>query len=390
MTTASGAVPFLDLRRINLRHRAAYLAALDRVLSSGRVLQGEETAAFEQAFASFCGARHCVAVGNGLDALALVLRAWGIGPGDEVIVPSHTFIATWLAVSQIGATPVPVEPCAHGHNIDPGRVEAAVTPRTRAIMPVHLYGRPADMQALREIARRRGLRLLEDAAQAHGAELAGQRCGHLGQPGDAAAFSFYPGKNLGALGDAGAVTTDDAQLADTVRRLGNYGSSVKYRHELQGGNSRIDELQAAFLHERLRQLPQDNQRRADIARQYLAGLAGTPGLGLPEADGHGVRSAWHLFVVRHAQRERLAEGLSAQGIGTLVHYPLPPHRQGAYAGTPLAGLSLPGADQRAADVLSLPMDPTLDDAAVQRVIDAVRSCCAGLAEGSRKYFSLAA
>lgn len=370
---ADAALPFLDLKAINARHRAAYEAALARVLDSGRLLLGAETEAFEREFADYCGVAHCIGVGNGLDALHLVLRAWGIGAGDEVIVPSHTFIATWLAVSQTGATPVPVEPDPQTYNIDPARVEAAITRRTRAIIGVHLYGRPAAMTALRAVAERHGLKLLEDAAQAHGARHAGRRCGGLG---DAAAFSFYPGKNLGALGDGGAITTDDTALAERLRLLRNYGSRVKYRHELAGVNSRLDELQAAFLRDRLRVLEADNARRRQIATVYLGGLRDAPGLVLPSVADLD-ESVWHLFVVRHAQREVLAAALAARGIGTLVHYPTPPHRQGAYAS--MASLSLPLAEQWADQVLSLPMDPTLSDDDTVRVVSAVRMVCGELA-----------
>jgi dTDP-4-amino-4,6-dideoxygalactose transaminase len=361
-------IPFLNLQAINDRHRGDFESALARVLDKGRLLLGEETEAFESEFATFCGVRHCVSVGNGLDALHLVLRAWDIGAGDEVIVPGHTFIATWLAVSQTGARPVPVEPEPGGYNIDVTQVEAAITPRTRAILPVHLYGRPADMAALAAIAQRHGLHVLEDAAQAHGAQLGEQRCGSLG---NAAAFSFYPGKNLGALGDAGAITTQDDALADKVRRLRNYGSTIKYQHDLPGVNSRTDELQAAFLRVRLRQLEQDNARRSAIAVHYLKALAETPGLGLPMADDHA-RSAWHLFVISHAQRDLLAEQLAALGVNTLIHYPTPPHKQPAYSHTGLDQLELPRTEWCARHVLSLPMDPTLSDAEVDTVILAVR------------------
>ncbi len=368
-------VPFLDLRGINLRHRAAALAAMARVLDSGQALLGEETTAFEREFAAYCGTAHAVGVGNGYDALHLVLRAWGIGAGDEVIVPSHTFIATWLAVSHVGAQPVPVEPDAISGNIDVHRVEAAITPRTRAIVAVHLYGRPAPMHELSAIAQRHGLKLLEDAAQAHGARLGAQRCGSLG---DAAAFSFYPGKNLGALGDGGAVTTHDAALADRVRRLGNYGSRVKYQHELAGVNSRLDELQAAFLRERLRCLDADNAHRQAVAKTYREGLTDVVGLTLPQDDDATCHSAWHLFVVRHRARDALARALADRGIATLVHYPVPVHRQGAYAHTALSARELPLADAWAQQVLSLPMGPTLAPADVSTVIDAVRSACASL------------
>ena len=369
-------IPFLDLQAINARHAPAYAAALQRVLASGRVLLGAETEAFEHEFARHCGAAHAVGVGNGLDALHLTLRAWGIGPGDEVIVPSNTFIATWLAVTQAGATPVPVEPDAATHNLDAQRVQDAIGPRTRAIIAVHLYGRPAPMDALREIAHRRGLHLLEDAAQAHGAAWCGQRCGSLA---DAAAFSFYPGKNLGALGDGGAVTTDDATLAQRLRLLRNYGSATKYVHELPGFNSRLDEVQAAFLRARLHTLDCDNAHRAHVAQRWIDALRDTPGLVLPPADDAHARSSWHLFVVRHAQRDALAQALAAQGIATLVHYPTPPHRQGAYAGSAAAAMSLPVAERLAREVLSLPISPVLGDDDAARVAEAVRAACEAIA-----------
>jgi dTDP-4-amino-4,6-dideoxygalactose transaminase len=369
------AVPFFDLHAVNQRHAAAYAAALQRVLDSGQLVLGGETEAFEREFAAYCGTAHCVTVGNGLEALHLVLRAWGIGAGDEVIVPSHTFVATWLAAMHAGARPVPVEPIAGGFNIDPQRVAAAITPRTRAIVAVHLYGEPAAMHALRDIADSHGLHLLEDAAQAHGADERGRRCGALG---DAAAFSFYPGKNLGALGDAGAVTTHDPELAQRVRLLRNYGSQVKYHHEAAGYNSRTDELQAAFLRERLRVLHADNRRRRTIARRYRDGLQGLPGLILPRSMPQA-ESAWHLYVVRHAARDELARRLAASGVGTLVHYPVPPHRQPACAALGTAPTALPLADALANEVLSLPIGPTMHDAQVDIVIDAVRRAVAAMA-----------
>jgi dTDP-4-amino-4,6-dideoxygalactose transaminase len=368
-------VAFLDLRAINARHADGYAAALARVLASGRVLLGEETEAFENEFARWCGVAHAVGVGNGLDALHLTLRAWGIGPGDEVIVPSNTFIATWLAATHAGAIPVPVEPDPTTHNLDPQRVRDAIGPRTRAVVAVHLYGRPAPMDALRDITRRHGLHLLEDAAQAHGASWRGQRCGSLA---DAAAFSFYPGKNLGALGDGGAVTTDDADLARRLRLLRSYGSEVKYVHALPGFNSRLDELQAAFLRERLRTLDADNARRTSVARRWIDALRGTPGLTLPLPDDGDARSSWHLFVVRHPLRDALAHALAQRGIATLVHYPTPPHLQAAYADTAVACMRLPTAERLAREVLSLPISPVLSDEDTTRVADAVRSCCAQL------------
>jgi dTDP-4-amino-4,6-dideoxygalactose transaminase len=358
-------IPFLDLKAINLRHRAQMHAALDRVLDSGWVLLGKQLENFEQAFASYCGVSHCIGVGNGLDALHLVLRAWGIGPGDEVIVPSKTYIATWLAVTHTGAVPVPVEPDPATHNIDPNLIAAAITTRTRAIIPVHLYGQPCDMGQIMAIAEKYGLKVLEDAAQAHGATYRGRRAGALAH---AAAFSFYPGKNLGALGDAGGVTTDDDELAERIRALRNYGSQKKYVNDIVGFNSRMDEFQAAVLHEKLLMLDNDNEHRATIAERYITLLENIPGLALPTLLPD-CRSAWHLFVVRHTERDRIAAALASIGIGTLVHYPIAPHLQQAYAGrAPMRG-SLPVAERLQSEVLSLPIGPTMTFADVDRVAD---------------------
>lgn len=337
-------------------------------MASGWYILGSEVDAFESDFAIYCGTRHCIAVANGLDALHLTLRAWGIGPGDEVIVPSNTYIASWLAVSQAGAVPVPVEPILETSNLDPGLVEAAITPRTRAIMPVHLYGQPADTPPLMEIASRHGLKVIEDSAQAHGAVCRGTRAGALGH---AAGWSFYPGKNLGAFGDAGAVTTDDDQLADRLRVLRNYGSRVKYFNEVQGYNSRLDPLQAAFLRVRLQHLGEWNKRRARIADRYLEALSGVRGLSLPHVPGWAI-PAWHLFVIRCRQRDALQSHLDTRGIGTLIHYPVPPHRSGAYAGAPTAAASYPLADELAATVLSLPIGPHMTDDQQTAVIEALR------------------
>lgn len=360
-------LPFLDLKAINLRDRDALHQALDRVLDSGWFILGKEVEAFEAEFAAYCGTRHCIGVANGLDALRLVLHAWDIGPGDEVLVPSNTYIATWLAVSQCGATPVPVEPCARSYNIDPERIEAAITSRTRAILPVHLYGQPARMDDINAIARRHGLHVLEDAAQAHGARWAGRRVGALG---DAAAFSFYPGKNLGALGDGGAVTTNDDRLAERLRMLRNYGSRRKYHNDELGWNSRLDELQAAFLRHKLRQLDADNNRRSEIARYYTDSLTGVSDLVLPQVVA-GATPVWHLYVVASRRRDAIAQRLAQAGVGTMIHYPVPPHRQPAYAG--LQGLPpCPISETLHDQVLSLPMGPTMtrEDALV--VVDALK------------------
>lgn len=312
-------IPFLDLKNINLRQRASFHEALDRVLDSGWFILGKETQTFEQEFADYCGTRHAIGVANGLEALHLVLRAWGIGPGDEVIVPSNTYIATWLAVTYTGATPIPVEP-DEACNIDPLRVEAAITSRTRALIPVHLYGQTAQMGPLVTLAKHHGLKVLEDAAQAQGARYRGQRAGALG---DAAGFSFYPGKNLGALGDAGAITTNDDALAEQLRVLRNYGSRVKYHNEVVGYNSRLDELQSAFLRAKLPLLDADNTRRSEIAACYTRELKAIDGVTLPIV-AEGCEPVWHLYVIRHKQRDAIAKALAQMGIGTVIHYPIPP------------------------------------------------------------------
>ena len=367
-------IPFLDLKSINLRQRSEFHTALDRVLDSGWFILGNETLSFEREFAEYCGTKHAIGVANGLDALHLVLRAWGIGPGDEVIVPSNTYIATWLAVTHTGAKAVPVEPERTSFNIDPALVEAAITPNTRAIIPVHLYGQPAQMPALMELARRYGLKVLEDAAQAHGALRDGRRTGSLG---DAAGFSFYPGKNLGALGDAGAITTDDDALAENLRVLRNYGSRVKYQNEVVGYNTRLDELQSAFLRFKLPQLDTDNAKRAEIAETYNTELQGIDGLVLPYVDP-ACNHVWHLYVVRCTQRDQLGKAMLQQGVGTVIHYPVPPHKQPAYRSLGLASGTLPIAEQLHDEVISLPIGPTMVASDVQAVIKAVRTSIAAM------------
>lgn len=360
-------VPFLDLKAVQMQQRDELRAAFERVLDSGWYILGQEVTQFEAEYAAWCEARHCVGVANGLDALSLALRAMDVQPGDEVIVPSNTYIATWLAVSHLGAVPVPVEPDPLTFNIDPARIEAAITPRTRVILPVHLYGQAAEMAPILEIARKHGLRVLEDAAQAHGARYRGQR---VGAHGDAVAWSFYPGKNLGALGDGGAVTTNDPELADRLRVLRNYGSRVKYHNEIAGHNSRLDELQAALLRTKLPVLDAQNERRAAIAQTYLQGMAGL-GLALPFVPpGH--EPVWHLFVVRHPRRDELAQGLSELGVHTMIHYPIAPHLQPAYASLGLKPGSLPLSEAMHAQVLSLPMGPAQTDAQTEQVVAAVR------------------
>jgi dTDP-4-amino-4,6-dideoxygalactose transaminase len=360
-------VPFYDLAALTAEVRPALDAATRRVLDRGWYVLGEEVDAFEREFAAYVGAKHAIGVGNGLDALVLSLRALGVGPGHEVIVPGVTFMATWLAVSAVGATPVGVEPEHDTLLIDPERVERAITHRTRAILPVHLYGQPADTRALGEIAFRHGLALLEDAAQAHGASDAGRRCGTLGV---AAAWSFYPGKNLGAYGDGGAVTTDDDIVAARVRELRNYGSAVRYVHESLGANSRLDEMQAALLRAKLPHLDRWNARSRAVARRYVEGLDGC-GLILPR-ERADARSSWHLFVIRSDDRDTLRHELAARGVECQVHYPIAPHRQLAYALTPVGRQRLPLTEAAHASVLSLPMGPHMTDAQVDLVIDAVR------------------
>ncbi|AZU18254.1 aminotransferase [Xanthomonas citri pv. fuscans] len=363
-------VPFLDLRAVNARYADELKTAAARVIDAGWYVLGQELAAFEEEFASYCGTTHAVGVGNGLDALGLILRGYRelgvLREGDEIIVPANTFIATFLAISQNDLVLVPVEPDPVTFNIDPSRVEKAIGPRTRAIMAVHLYGQLAQMQALQTLAHRYGLLLIEDAAQAHGASAQGQRAGAFG---DAAAFSFFPTKNLGALGDGGAVTTSDACLAERIRALRNYGSEVKYHHLCQGVNSRLDEMQAAFLRVKLGYLEDEIALRRAVARRYLHGIC-NPLIVLP-APVAEQQHVWHLFVVRSLQRDALQAHLLRQGIHTQIHYPVPPHRQPAYA--TLGEACLPLSEQLHREVLSLPMGPALDDAAVAHVIAACQS-----------------
>lgn len=364
-------ISFLDLKAPYEELRSEIDNAISRVTSSGWYIGGEEVEKFEAEYAASCGTRYAVAVANGLDALHLSLRAMGVGPGDEVIVPSNTYIATWLAVSQCGATPVPVEPDEHTYNLDPSRIEAAITRRTRVVLPVHLYGQPADMDAILKVAGNHGLRVLEDGAQAHGARYKGCT---LGAHGDAVAWSFYPGKNLGAMGDGGAVTTNDAQLADQLRTLRNYGSRVKYVNEIKGYNSRLDPIQAAILRVKLAHLPDWIRRRAGVAELYRRGLAGC-GIQLPQVPAWA-DPAWHLYVVQHPQRDVLQQALTNAGIGTLIHYPIPPHLQQAYASEGWARGAFPIAEQMAQSVMSLPMGPHMSQATAATVVDAVQRATA--------------
>lgn len=371
VVASAGGVPFLDVAATNRDVQAELDEALRRVVASGWFVLGPEVDAFEAEWATYVGARGCVGVGNGLDALTLALRAMDVGPGDEVIVPGQTFVATWLAVTATGATVVPVDVDASGL-MNAALVESAVTERTRVILPVHLYGRAVAMDEIMAIARRHGLRVLEDAAQAHGAQQAGRGVGSIG---DAAAWSFYPSKNLGALGDAGAVTSDDPALLDRVRLLRNYGSERRYEHKLAGVNSRLDEIQAAVLRAKLPHLDAWNVRRASVAATYLRELSGGD-LVLPDPEP-AREHVWHLFVVRHPRRDQFRGQLTEAGIETLIHYPTPPHLQTAYACLGLGPGAMPISEAISREAISLPMGPHLTDAQVARVVSAVRSTWVG-------------
>jgi dTDP-4-amino-4,6-dideoxygalactose transaminase len=360
-------IPFLDLKAPHKELRDELRDAFERVLDSGWYILGAEVNWFEREFAEYCQSDHCVGVGNGLEALHLILRAYGIGEGDEVIVPSNTYIATWLAASYAGATPIPVEPDERTYNLDPSRLESAITPRTKAVIAVHLYGQPADMDSINAIARRHDIKVIEDAAQAHGARYKGRRVGSLG---DAAGFSFYPGKNLGAIGDGGAVTTNDAVLADKVRVLCNYGSRVKYHNEVKGFNSRLDELQAAFLRTKLAKLDEWNERRKSVADRYLKELDKL-GLALPYV-AEWAAPVWHLFVVRHPKRDQLQKGLGESGVGSMIHYPIPPHLQPAYAELNFKPGDFPIAEAIHREVLSLPIGSHLENEHFRSVIHAIK------------------
>lgn len=363
-------ISFLDLQAINAVLRDELQAACLRVIDSGWYIQGQELAAFEQEFAAWCGSKYCIGVANGLDALTLTLRAWKaqgrLQEGDEVIVPANTYIASILAITENRLTPVLVEPDEYSYNLSPAHVEAAITPRTRAILPVHLYGQLADMPALLAIARQHSLLVLEDAAQAHGASIEGRKAGSWG---DAAGFSFYPGKNLGALGDAGAITTDDEELAKLLRALRNYGSHEKYRNLLPGVNSRLDEMQAAMLRVKLKHLEAQTTQRRELARFFLDAIR-HPEVVLPVVERQE-QHVWHLFVVRSARRDALQQHLANAGIQTLVHYPIPPHKQQAYA--EWNHLGFPLTERIHDEVLSLPMGPHLSQAEAQAVVDGVNA-----------------
>lgn len=360
-------VPFVDLAAAHEEIAPELDAAVARVVASGRYLLGPELERFESEFAAYCGTEHCVGVASGLSAIELALRAAGIGPGDEVVVPAYTFIATWLAVSRTGALPVPADVLGSTYNLDPEAVRAAIGPRTAAIVPVHLRGEPADMEAIGALAGDHGLLVVEDAAQAHGATCRGRRVGGLGTAG---AFSFYPSKNLGALGDGGAITTDDRELAEKARLLRNYGAKAKYDVELEGTNSRLAEVQAAALRVKLPRLDAWNGARARLAARYRAAFGGEERISMPAAEP-GTESVWHLFVVNLAEREACARALLEQGVETGVHYPVPPHLSRVYAGAGWGPGSFPVAERLAATTLSLPMYPQLDAADCDLVAEAI-------------------
>lgn len=364
-------IPFLDVGAAYRSLKTEIDSAVHRVLDSGWYVLGPEVDAFEAEWAEYCGAARAVGVANGLDALILALRALDVGVGDEVIVPSNTFVATWLAVTAVGATPVPVEPDLTSHNISAAGIAEVVTTATKVILPVHLYGQPADLDPILQIARSRGLRVIEDAAQAHGAKYKGRR---IGSHGDVVCWSFYPGKNLGALGDAGAITTNDEALADRVRVLRNYGSRTKYVHEVEGANSRLDPIQAAVLRAKLPFLDAWTNRRRQIAEMYGAGLKQLR-LVLPEAPSWA-EPAWHLYVVRSGQRDELQRRFAEANIASLIHYPIPPHMQVAYAGLGFKADDFPVARLLADEVLSLPMGPHLEIADVRAVVEAAKGAIA--------------
>ncbi|ATC93411.1 DegT/DnrJ/EryC1/StrS family aminotransferase [Pseudoalteromonas tunicata] len=361
-------VSFLDLKKINAQYRDDLIAAATRVIDSGWYIMGNEVTKFEQEFASYCGVKHAIGVANGLDALNLVLRAWKelghLNDGDEVIVPANTYIATVLAITENNLVPVFVEPDPVTFNLDPSNVITALTAKTKVLFPVHLYGQLAEMEAINKIATQHGLLVLEDCAQAHGAELNGVRAGNFA---DAAGFSFYPGKNLGALGDAGAVTTNDDELATTIKALRNYGSHKRYENLYQGLNSRLDEMQAGFLRVKLNHLDAEIERRRYIANRYIAEITNSL-IELPYVHSQ-LGHVWHLFVIKSANREVFSQYLTECGIQNLIHYPIPPHKQQAYS--KYNHLTLPLTEQLHREVLSLPIDPTMSDDDIAYVIDTV-------------------
>ena len=369
-------IPFLPLGEINAQYREELIQAASDVIDSGWYINGPQVGAFENEFSAYCGSKYCIGVANGLDALTLTLRAWKIlgklNDGDEVIVPANTYIASILAITENKLVPKLVEPNNENYDICLKNIEDVITSKTKAILPVHLYGFMADMPAILGLAKRYDLLVLEDSAQAHGAEMFGKKAGAWG---DASGFSFYPGKNLGALGDAGAITTNDRELAETIRALGNYGSSERYKHTHQGVNSRLDEMQAAFLRIKLKYLDSEIIVRRDIAQAYVDGIKNI-NIILPAQDSHerietNERHVWHLFVVRTQNRDTFREYLANLGVSILIHYPIAPHQQKAYK--MLSHHSYPITEGIHSEVVSLPNSPALSDDEVQRIIGAVNS-----------------
>jgi dTDP-4-amino-4,6-dideoxygalactose transaminase len=364
-------VPFVDLEYVNMRHAAQLKKVFERVLRSGSYILGPEVTAFEHDFANFCGTKYAVGVSNGLDSLFLILKAYGIGVGDEVIVPSNTYIATWLAVSRTGAKVQPVEPTEDGFNIDPTRIKPAITPRTKAILVVHLYGEAAEMTPINKIAENFNLLVIEDGAQAHGATYRNRRVGALGH---AAGFSLYPSKNLGALGDGGIITTDDAELVDRIRKLANYGSIEKYYNEVRGYNCRLDELQAAITRVKLKTLDKDNKLRSSSASWYSKHLC--PKHVIYPSGSMSIRHVWHLFVIRVKNRDRVKEGLAKLGIDCVIHYPVPPHLQVAYKDHGWTEGSFPISERYHSEVLSLPLWPGITTEKQRYVVESLRKVLA--------------
>ncbi|QAV25786.1 aminotransferase [Neobacillus thermocopriae] len=359
-------IPFLDLKKINLQYKEEIEVAIARVLESGWYILGNEVASFEEEFAQYCGVKHCIGVANGLDALTLIIRAYGFGPGDEIIVPANTYIATILAISANGATPVLVEPDIKSYNLDPSKIEEKITSKTKGIIVVHLYGQVVNMDPINEIAKKYNLKVIEDAAQAHGAVYGDKRAGSLG---DAAGFSFYPGKNLGALGDGGAITTNDDELAEKLRALRNYGSHEKYKNLFKGVNSRLDEIQAAILRVKLKYLDKDNENRRQIAEYYLNHIKNEKVI-LPIIEsGNRLSHVWHLFVVRVENRDRFQKYLKENGIQTIIHYPIPPHKQKAYQEWNHCSFSI--SEQIHKTVISLPISPVLAFEHVKKIVKVV-------------------
>ena len=354
-------IKFLDLHKINERYRDKLDSRIKEIFDSGWYLQGKQNEEFSKHFAEFCGTKYALGVANGLDALNLIIKAYGFGPGDEIIVPANTYIATILAISENGCTPVLIEPDINTYNINPRLIEEKITPRTKAIMVVHLYGQAVQMQEIRNLAKKYNLKVIEDAAQAHGAEYQGHRTGNLG---DAAGFSFYPGKNLGAMGDAGAVTTNDEALYNKIKAIANYGSDRKYHHIYKGTNSRLDELQAGILDVKLQYLDDDNNKRREIAKYYREHIK-NPLITLPQTNDEKSH-VWHVFVIRVKERERFQQYLTDNGIQTVIHYPTAPHKQEAYK--EYSALSLPITEQIHREVISLPISPVMTSEEVETVV----------------------